>query len=269
MRRRDFVRRSIAHRHDGERPSAAEGEGPPIGRRRHCKSSHRTHRGWRAALLSRLLRAASTTGICQEGQNLQITRYSGEGQSERFDDMVTDVVNLKPDAIFVTSTRLLFMLKRATTTIPMVGLMGDPIRYGLVASMARPGGNIAGVSVDPGMEFYDKRYELLKEAVPKAAKLGILVSRFFMEKTADGGATREAAGRAGIELILPTIEALYWRDDDYRVAFARNGREKALTGSSWLQWSKTGHTADRLSRWQKSFGCQQSTRTASSSNLGE
>ena len=81
-----------------------------------------------------------------EGQNLQIKRYSGDGQSERFDDMVSQVVNLKPDAIFVTSTRLLSML-RATTTIPLVGLMGDPIRFGLTASMARPGGNITGVSV--------------------------------------------------------------------------------------------------------------------------
>jgi putative ABC transport system substrate-binding protein len=71
-----------------------------------------------------------------EGQNLQIKRYSGEGQSERFDDMVSQVVNLKPDAIFVTSTRLLSMLKGATTTIPLVGLMGDPIRFGLTASMA-------------------------------------------------------------------------------------------------------------------------------------
>ena len=86
------------------------------------------------------------------------------------------------------------MLKGATTTIPLVGLMGDPIRFGLVASMARPGGNITGVSVDPGMEFYDKRYQLLKEAVPKVAKLGILISRVFLEKTSrrsrnEGGGT--------------------------------------------------------------------------------
>jgi putative ABC transport system substrate-binding protein len=178
-----------------------------------------------------------------EGQNLQIKRYSGEGQSERFDDMVSEVVNLKPDAIFVTSTRLLFMLKGATTTIPLVGLMGDPIRFGLTASMARPGGNITGVSVDPGMEFYDKRYQLLKEAVPKVAKLGILISRVFLEKTADGVAMREAARRAGIEFILPTIEAPYWREDEYRAAFTRMA-EESVAGSSWLQWSKIGHTAD-------------------------
>jgi putative ABC transport system substrate-binding protein len=62
-----------------------------------------------------------------EGQNLEIRRYSGEGQSERFGDMISEVVNVKPDAIFVTSTRLLAMLKGATATIPLVGLVGDPI----------------------------------------------------------------------------------------------------------------------------------------------
>ena len=174
-----------------------------------------------------------------EGQNLEIKRYSGEGRSERLGDMVSEVINLKPDAIFVTSTRLLFMLKEATATIPLVGLMGDPVRFGLVASMARPGGNITGVSVDPGMEFYDKRYQLLKEAVPNVAKLGILISRVFLEKTADGAAMSEAAKRASIELILPTIEAPYWREDEYRT-----GQKKALTGSSWVRWSKIGHTAD-------------------------
>ena len=161
-----------------------------------------------------------------EGQNLQIKRFSGEGQSERFGDMVAEVINLKPDAVFVTSTRLLSTFKRATTTIPLVGLMGDPVRFGLVASMAQPGGNVTGVSVDPGMEFYDKRYQLLKEAVPKVAKLGILISRVFLEKTADGAAMREGAQRAGIELILPTIEAPYWREEEYRAAFTRMAEEK-------------------------------------------
>jgi ABC transporter substrate binding protein len=103
--------------------------------------------------------------------------------------------------------------------------MGDPVRFGLVASMARPGGNVTGVSVNPGMEFYDKRYQLLKEAVPKIAKLGVLISRVFVEKTADGAAMRGAAQRAGIELILPTIEAPYWREEEYRAAFARMAEE--------------------------------------------
>ena len=175
-----------------------------------------------------------------EGQNLEIKRYSGEGRSERLGDMVSEVINLKPDAIFVTSTRLLFMLKEATATIPLVGLMGDPVRFGLVASMARPGGNITGVSVDPGMEFYDKRYQLLKEAVPNVAKLGILISRVFLEKTADGAAMSEAAKRASIELILPTIEAPYWREDEYRTAFTRMAEESVdgvVVGTMVENWT--------------------------------
>jgi putative tryptophan/tyrosine transport system substrate-binding protein len=159
-----------------------------------------------------------------EGQNLEVKRFSGEGHSERFDGMVTEVINLKPDVVFVPSTRLLFMFKEATATIPLVGVMADPVRFGLVASLARPGGNITGVAHDPGIEFYNKRYELLKEAVPTASKLGILVSQAFIEKTTAGAATREAARRAGIEIMLP-IEALYWGEEEYRPAFTRMARE--------------------------------------------
>jgi putative ABC transport system substrate-binding protein len=91
--------------------------------------------------------------------------------------------------------------------------------------MARSGANITGVSVDPGMEFYDKRYQLLKEAVPKVAKLGILISRIILEKTADGAAMREGAQRASIELVFPTIKAPYWREAEYRAAFTRMAKE--------------------------------------------
>jgi len=77
-----------------------------------------------------------------DGQNLEVVRFSGEGHSERFDGMVKEVVNVKPDVIFVNSTRLLFSFKQATTTIPIVSAMADPVRVGLVASIARPGGNI-------------------------------------------------------------------------------------------------------------------------------
>jgi len=110
-----------------------------------------------------------------EGQNLEIKRYSGEGRPERFGDMVSEVINHKPDAIFVTSARLLSMLKGATTTIPLVGLMGDPVRFGLVASMARPGGNITGFWWDDE-GLTGKRFELLKEVVPGTTRVGIILN---------------------------------------------------------------------------------------------
>src|SRR3974390_2827163 len=62
-----------------------------------------------------------------EGRNLEIKGYFGERPSERFGDMILEAISLKPDVIFVTSTRLLLKFKVATTTIPLVGLMGDPV----------------------------------------------------------------------------------------------------------------------------------------------
>ena len=125
--------------------------------------------------------------------------------------MVREVVNSRPDMIFVVSTRLLIMLKEATTAIPLVGAMADPVRVGLVASMARPGGNITGVAHDPGAQFNNKRLELLKQVFPSVSKLGILISHALVEKTKSGAETKEAARRAGIEIMWP-IEALFWRE---------------------------------------------------------
>jgi putative tryptophan/tyrosine transport system substrate-binding protein len=159
-----------------------------------------------------------------EGRNLDVKRYSGEGNPEHFADMVSEVVNLKPDLIFVFSTRLLMAFKRTTTTIPLVSVMADPIRFGLVASLARPGGNITGVAHDPGIEFYRKRYQLFKEMVPKTSKLGVLVSRPFVEKTFSGAMVTEASRTAGIELIL-AFDVLYWREEDVRPAFDRMAQE--------------------------------------------
>jgi putative ABC transport system substrate-binding protein len=96
--------------------------------------------------------------------------------------MVKEVVKLKPDVVFVPSTRLLFMFKEATATIPLVSLMADPIRTGLVTDMARPGGNITGVAIDQGVDLFDKRFELLKQAVPRISKLGVLVSQLHVQK---------------------------------------------------------------------------------------
>jgi putative tryptophan/tyrosine transport system substrate-binding protein len=154
------------------------------------------------------------------GENLDVKRFSGEGNPERFANMVSEVVNLKPDLIFVFSTRLLMMFKRTTTTIPVVSVMADPVRFGLVASLARPGGNITGVAHDAGVEFYRKRYQLFKEMVPRTSKLGVLVSRPFVEKTFGGAMVTEASRTAGIELILP-FDVLYWREEDNRPAFER------------------------------------------------
>ena len=136
-----------------------------------------------------------------EGQNLGVERYSGEGRPERYAELARDVVNTHPDLILAVGGRLSLDFKMATTTIPIVTIIIDPIALGLVASIARPGGNITGVAISAGLEIIGKRMGLLVEAVPKMSTVGYLTSRRFWED-ARGAATREAAKRPGVALSL-------------------------------------------------------------------
>ena len=81
-----------------------------------------------------------------EGVNLVVARYSAEAREERFLELSEDVVRTKPDVIVVTSSRLVLAFKAATDTIPVVGSMADPVPFGIVANIARPGGNITGAA---------------------------------------------------------------------------------------------------------------------------
>jgi putative tryptophan/tyrosine transport system substrate-binding protein len=134
-----------------------------------------------------------------EGQNLGVERYSGEGRPERYAELARDVVNTHPDLILAVGGRLSLDFKMATTTVPIVAIIVDPIALGLVASIARPGGNITGVAIAAGLEIIGKRMGLLVEAMPKLSTVGYLASRRFWEDPR-GTATREAAKRAGVAL---------------------------------------------------------------------
>src|SRR5262252_4457274 len=92
-----------------------------------------------------------------EGFNLVVTRYSGEGQEERYPELCREVVRTKPDVIVTASTRLVLSFKAATNTVPVVAAMGDPVPVGIVANIARPEGNITGVSSVAGTEIWGKR----------------------------------------------------------------------------------------------------------------
>jgi putative ABC transport system substrate-binding protein len=134
-----------------------------------------------------------------EGQNLGVERYSGEGRTERYAELVRDVVNTHPDLILTWGARLSLDFKMATTTIPVVTIVFDPIALGVVASIARPGGNVTGVTIAGGFEIIGKRMGLLVEAVPKLSTVGYLVSRPYWEDPR-GAAAREVAKRAGVSL---------------------------------------------------------------------
>jgi putative ABC transport system substrate-binding protein len=85
-----------------------------------------------------------------EGQNMLIARYSGESRIDRYPDLARDVVRRNPDVIVAFGNNLVLDFKAATSTIPIVAMFANPI--GIVQSLARPGGNITGVSVDIGSE---------------------------------------------------------------------------------------------------------------------
>jgi putative ABC transport system substrate-binding protein len=117
-----------------------------------------------------------------EGRNLLIERYSGEGRAAHYPDLARQIVSRNPDLIIAFGNSFVLDVKASTSTIPIVGTLADPVVLGIVPSLARPGGNITGVSFDVGLEQWAKRLQLLKEAVPQITRLGILESRNVREQ---------------------------------------------------------------------------------------
>jgi len=108
------------------------------------------------------------------GKNIAIEYRFAEQKNERLPELAADLVRLKIDLFVATSTPGALEAKRATTTIPIVMVSaGDPVAAGLVANLARPGGNVTGLS-SLGTELNTKRLEILKDAVPRLARVGLL-----------------------------------------------------------------------------------------------
>jgi putative tryptophan/tyrosine transport system substrate-binding protein len=155
-----------------------------------------------------------------EGQNLVVERYSAEGRV--LADLARDVVRSNPDLIFAITGRMVLAFVAATKTIPIVAAMNDPVVAGIVSSLARPGGNVTGVTFDAG-GLWDKRLEILREATPNLSKVGFLTTEdvwqsIFMPPT------REAFRRAGVSLVGPPLVNPR-SEAEYRRVFAAMTRE--------------------------------------------
>jgi len=110
-----------------------------------------------------------------EGKNLTIESRFADDKSGRLPELAADLVRLKVDLIVAASTSAALAAKRATTTIPIVMTSSsDPVASGLVASLAQPGGNVTGMST-LGVELNTKMLEVLKDAVPKLDRVGLLL----------------------------------------------------------------------------------------------
>ncbi|MDQ6922887.1 MAG: ABC transporter substrate-binding protein [Pseudomonadota bacterium] len=161
-----------------------------------------------------------------EGQNVVMEYRWSEGQDERFSELATELVRLDVAVIVVQNTRAVQAAKAATSKIPIVmAAVGDPVGIGVVASLARPGANITGLSTLDA-ELDGKRIELLKEAVPSLTRIAVLWSANDSGMTLAFNRVEVAARALGLSLqSLPVREP-----DDIPGAFhaARGGRAQAL-----------------------------------------
>ena len=157
-----------------------------------------------------------------EGQNFVWERRFSEGRNERFPALAADLVQAKPDVIITVGTAPTVAAKAATTTIPIVfHSVGDPVGSGLVVTLSRPGGNATG-SGGFGPGVHGKMLELLKEAVPRASRLGILINPSFALHTAYRHEIEAAANKLTVSLVPVEIQA----PDQLDRAFVTAGKEK-------------------------------------------
>jgi putative tryptophan/tyrosine transport system substrate-binding protein len=160
-----------------------------------------------------------------EGQNITIEYRYAEGKLDWFPELAAELVRLKVDIIVVgAGDRPIQAAKNATKTIPIVmtGVGLDPVKEGLVESLARPGGNVTGISM-LNRELGGKRLELLKEAVPKVARVAVLYDRAIQGTTREVKEDLTVAARAlGLTIQPSEVGAA----DDFEKVFAAMGKQR-------------------------------------------
>jgi putative ABC transport system substrate-binding protein len=160
-----------------------------------------------------------------EGRTVAVEYRWAEGRSERFAEIAAEFVQRKVDVIVTASTGGVLAAKQATSVIPIVfAAAGDPVGIGLVASLARPGGNVTGLSLQQ-IETVGKRLELLREVVPGLGRLAVLANVGNPTVVLDMGEVQATARTLGLEVITLEIR----RGEDIAPAFeALKGRAEAL-----------------------------------------
>ena len=137
-----------------------------------------------------------------EGRNLVIEHRFADGRAERLPALAAELAKLGVDVFVVGVDSRALVVRRATTTIPIVmAAAEDPVGAGLVQSLARPGGNITGLTIVAGPEIFGKNLELLTEALPKGARVAILFNPASRINALYLKATEEAARSLGVRFL--------------------------------------------------------------------
>jgi putative ABC transport system substrate-binding protein len=156
-----------------------------------------------------------------EGQNLVVERRHAEGHIERLPALAAELIGLKPDIILATGVDAIRAAMNGTKVIPIVmAFAEDPIGKGLVASLARPGGNVTGVTLVAAGTMAAKRVEVFKEAMPRGRRIALLSWRGM--EAAQVKEAEQAARTLKIETILVEV-----RNGDYAGAFSTLAAERA------------------------------------------
>ena len=160
-----------------------------------------------------------------DGRTVAIEYRWAEGRDERFAEIAAEFVRLKVDVIVTSGTPQVLAAKQATSVIPIVfATAGDPVGTGLVTSLARPGGNVTGLS-NQMTDLAGKRLELLREVVPNLRRLAIIANVANPAVVLEIAEAQAAARVLGLEVVIPEIR----RAEDIAPAFkALEGRTQAL-----------------------------------------
>ena len=180
-----------------------------------------------------------------EGRNLKIEYRSAENRPERHDKLARELVALSVDLIVAISTNAVTEAKTATSSIPIVMLSGyDPVKFGLVASLGRPGGNVTGVAF-PTIDW-GKWLELVRETLPSATRVAVIgnpSNRLYGDYVAQNEA---AAKLLGLRLqMLPVARAEQF--DEAFVAIKREKADALVVGPDSLYISRMQEISDRAS----------------------
>jgi putative ABC transport system substrate-binding protein len=179
-----------------------------------------SHGQWVAAFVQRLRELGWI-----EGRTITIEYRWAEGRSERFAEIAAELVRRKVDVIVTSATEAIVAAKQATSVIPIVfAAAGDPVGTGLVASLARPGGNVTGLSIQQ-TDVAAKRLELLREVVPGLQRLAIWANAGSPSNVVEMAEVAATARTLGLEVATPEIR----RAEDIAFVFeALKGRAEAL-----------------------------------------
>jgi putative ABC transport system substrate-binding protein len=141
-----------------------------------------------------------------DGQNILVDYRFTEGKPDRIPELAAELMRLRPDLLVAIGTAVIGTIKNATGDLPMVSLSGDPVDAGFVVSLARPGGQITGISMMQGQQgLTGKRIEQLKDALPAATRIGMMFNPNNLTAAPSIEQAQQVAHRRDLVLILSPV----------------------------------------------------------------